>query len=142
MSGPKIVEIPKEFRSARGTLSLELAEKLNVTGEEQYVEEVMKTRGMDIKNGAVTIVTSVGNGRVHHQRRQLWEHYPPQPADEGGGCRCDTETECRVGEADMDGRRARHEDYRGLAGQLGGGRGHDHRGGGRGEGRGHHQVSP
>ena len=64
MSSPKIVEIPKEFRSARGTLSLELAEKLNVTGEEQYVEEVMKTRGMDIKDGAVAIVTSVGNGQV------------------------------------------------------------------------------
>ena len=33
MSGPKIVEIPKDFRSARGTLSQELAEK--------HVEEVM-----------------------------------------------------------------------------------------------------
>ena len=63
MSGPKIVEIPKEFRSAGGTLSLELAEKLNVTGEEQYVEEVMKTRGMDIKDGAVAIVKLVGNGQ-------------------------------------------------------------------------------
>ena len=65
-------EIPKDFVSARGILSQELAEKLNVTGEEKYVEEVMKARGMDIKNGAVTIVTSVGNGRVRHQRRQLW----------------------------------------------------------------------
>ena len=107
----------------------ELAEKLNVTGEEKYVEEVMKARGMDIKNGAVTIVTSVGNGRVRHQRRQLWEHYPPQPADEGGGCRCDTETECRVVETDMAGRRAGHGVHRGVAGQLGGGLGHDHRGG-------------
>ena len=63
MSGPKIVEIPKEFRSARGTLSLELAEKLNVTGEEKYVEEVMKPRGRDIKDGAVAIVKLVGNGQ-------------------------------------------------------------------------------
>ena len=64
MSGQKIVDIPKEYRNAMGTLSQELAEKLNVTGEEKHVEEVMKTRGMDIKEGAVAIVASVVNGQV------------------------------------------------------------------------------
>ena len=64
MSSQKIVDIPKDFRSARGNLSLELAEKLNVTGEEKHVEEVMKTRGMDIKEGAVAMVASVVNGQV------------------------------------------------------------------------------
>ena len=64
MSGPKTVDIPKEFRNARGNLSQELAEKLNVTGEEKHVDEVMKTRGMDIAEGAVAIVASVTNGQV------------------------------------------------------------------------------
>ena len=40
----------------------ELAEKLNVTGEEKYVEEVMKTRGRDSKDGAAAILALVGNG--------------------------------------------------------------------------------
>ena len=62
----------------------ELAEKLNVTGEGKHVEEVMQNRGMDSKDGAAAILALVGNGQFRHQRRQLRQHHPPQPAGEGG----------------------------------------------------------
>ena len=49
MSGPKSVEISQGIQERE---------------RDPVQEEVMKTRGMDIKDGAVAIVTSVGNGQV------------------------------------------------------------------------------
>ena len=60
----KIVDIPKEFRKAEGTLTKELAMALNVTGEEKYVETVLKTRGVDTKDGAVAVIAKVTNGKI------------------------------------------------------------------------------
>ena len=37
----KIVDIPKEFRMAEGTLSKERAVALNVKGEDKYGEDVL-----------------------------------------------------------------------------------------------------
>ena len=60
----KIVDIPKEFRKAEGTLTKELVQALNVTGEDKYVEDVLKARGVDTKEGAVAVITKVVNGKV------------------------------------------------------------------------------
>ena len=60
----KIVDIPKEFRMAEGTLSKERAVALNVTGEDKYVEDVLKARGGDTKDGAVAVVAKIMKGNA------------------------------------------------------------------------------
>ena len=60
------VTIPKEFRKGEGTLSRELSDKLNVTGEEGDVDNALKIVGdIDVKKtGAVAVVASIKDGRV------------------------------------------------------------------------------
>ena len=59
------VTIPKEFRKGEGTLSRELSDKLNVSGEEGDVDNALKLVGdIDVKNtGAVAVVANVRDGR-------------------------------------------------------------------------------
>ena len=57
--------IPKEFRKVEGSLSRELSDKLNVSGEEGDVDNTLKQVGdIDVKNtGAVAVVANVRDGR-------------------------------------------------------------------------------
>ena len=57
--------IPKEFRKAEGSLSRELSDKLNVSGEEGEVDNTLKLVGdIDVKNTwAVAVVANVRDGR-------------------------------------------------------------------------------
>ena len=60
------VSLPKEFRKAEGVLSQDLAEKLNVTGEEENVDVVLKSlSGINMEvNGALAVIMSVRDGKV------------------------------------------------------------------------------
>ena len=60
------VSLPKEFRKADGVLSQDLAEKLNVTGEEENVDVVLKSlSGINTEvNGALAVIMSVRDGKV------------------------------------------------------------------------------
>ena len=60
------VSLPKEFRKAEGVLSQDLAEKLNVTGEEENVDAVLKSlSGINMGvNGALAVIMSVRDGKV------------------------------------------------------------------------------
>ena len=57
--------IPK-FRKVEGSLSRELSDKLNMSGEEGDVDNALKLVGdIDVKNtGAVAVVANVRDGRV------------------------------------------------------------------------------
>ncbi len=60
------VSLPKEFRKADGVLSQDLAEKLNVTGEEENIDAVLKAlSGINTGvNGALAVIMSVRDGKV------------------------------------------------------------------------------
>ena len=68
------VTIPKEFRKGEGTLSRELSDKLNVTGEEGDVDKALKLLGdIDVKTtGAVAVVASIKAGRVEGMKFVIW----------------------------------------------------------------------
>lgn len=60
------ISIPKEFRKADGVLTQDLADKLNVTGEEENVDLGLKALcGIDTAvNGALAVIMSVKDGKV------------------------------------------------------------------------------
>ena len=60
------ISIPKEFRKADGVLTQDLADKLNVTGEEGNVDLGLKALcGIDTAvNGALAVIMSVKDGKV------------------------------------------------------------------------------
>ena len=59
------VSIPKEFRKADGVLSQDLAEKLNVTGEENVDLGLKSLSGIATAvNGALAVIMSVRDGKV------------------------------------------------------------------------------